>query len=199
MTWCHRRSITSSWNLSTNVSWPSSAFRALLGYQLNSWWETPSLPIDDLNYHRQHSCLPQHKLVHIILEIHPFWHADGLLLSPSATPSSFPCWNCMTYFLSCFRWILRVSEVWHFPDDHVNTIPKHVCGTPIINKNIGSAMLTVLDQLSKHRCMGKPHKFLAPCLNGLILGALSCSAFPWESYTLTLGYKHLSFPLVWLS
>ena len=29
------------------------------------------------------------------------------------------------------------------------------------------------------------------CLNGLILGALSCSAFPWESYTLILGYKHI--------
>ena len=59
------------------------------------------LPLDDLCYHRQHSCLPQHKLVHIILEIHPIWHVDGLWLSPSATPSSFPCWNCMTYFIIC--------------------------------------------------------------------------------------------------
>jgi hypothetical protein len=32
---------------------------------------------------------PQHKLVHIILEIHPFWHVDGLQLNPSATSSSF--------------------------------------------------------------------------------------------------------------
>ena len=44
LTWCHRRSITSSWNLSTNVSWSSSTFWALPGYQLNSWWEIPSLP-----------------------------------------------------------------------------------------------------------------------------------------------------------
>ena len=44
LTWCHRRSITSSWNLSTNVSWSSSAFGALPGYQLNSWLEIPSFP-----------------------------------------------------------------------------------------------------------------------------------------------------------
>ena len=44
LTWCHRRSITPPWNLSTNVSWPSSTFWALPGYQLNSWWEIPSLP-----------------------------------------------------------------------------------------------------------------------------------------------------------
>ena len=43
LAWCHRRPITSSWDLSTNVSWSSSAFWALLGYQLNSWWEMPSL------------------------------------------------------------------------------------------------------------------------------------------------------------
>ena len=32
----------------------------------NSGWEIPSLPLDELCYHRQHSCLPQHKLVHIL-------------------------------------------------------------------------------------------------------------------------------------
>ena len=58
-----------------------------------------------------------------------------------------------------------VSKVRPFPDDHVNAIPKHVCGTPNINKNIGSAMLNLLDQLSKHHFMGKPHKFLAPLSN----------------------------------
>ena len=58
LTWCRRRSITSSWNLSTNVSWSSSTFRAPQGYQLNSWWEIPPLPLDDLCYHRQHYCLP---------------------------------------------------------------------------------------------------------------------------------------------
>ena len=44
LTWCRRWLITSSWNLSTNVSWSSSTFRAPQGYQLNSWWEIPSLP-----------------------------------------------------------------------------------------------------------------------------------------------------------
>ena len=43
-TWCHRWSITSSWDLSTNVSWSSSAFWALPRYLSNSWWEIPSLP-----------------------------------------------------------------------------------------------------------------------------------------------------------
>ena len=32
----------------------------------NSGWEIPSLPLDELCYHRQHYCLPQHKLVHIL-------------------------------------------------------------------------------------------------------------------------------------
>ena len=148
LTWCRRRLITSSGNLSTNVSWSSSTFWALPGYQSNSWWEIQSLPLDDLCYHRQYSCLPQHKLVHIVLEIHPFWHVDGLLLSPSATPSSFPCWNCMTYFLSCFRWILGVSKVWPLLENHVNDISKHVNGTPIFNRNIWSTMLNFIYHLS---------------------------------------------------
>ena len=42
--WCRRWAIISSWNLSTNVSWSSSTFWALPRYQLNSWWEIPSLP-----------------------------------------------------------------------------------------------------------------------------------------------------------
>ena len=45
LTWCRRWLITSSWNLSTNVSWSSSTLWALPGYQLNSWWEIPSLPL----------------------------------------------------------------------------------------------------------------------------------------------------------
>ena len=44
LTWCHCRSITSSCNLSTNVSWSSSTLWALPGYQSDSWWEIPSLP-----------------------------------------------------------------------------------------------------------------------------------------------------------
>ena len=45
LTWCRCWLITSSWNLSTNVSWSSSTLWALPGYQLNSWWEIPSLPL----------------------------------------------------------------------------------------------------------------------------------------------------------
>ena len=41
-----------------NLSWSSSTFWVPPGYQLNSWWEIPSLPLDDLCYHRQHSCFP---------------------------------------------------------------------------------------------------------------------------------------------
>ena len=44
LTWCHRRWIAFSWNLSTNMLWSSQQFWALLGYQSNSWWEIPSLP-----------------------------------------------------------------------------------------------------------------------------------------------------------
>ena len=58
LTWCHHQPITSSWNLSTIVSWSSSTFWALPEYQLNSWWEIPPLPLYDLCYHRQHYCLP---------------------------------------------------------------------------------------------------------------------------------------------
>ena len=44
LTWCRRWLITSSWTLATNVSWISSTFWALPGYQLNSCWVIPSLP-----------------------------------------------------------------------------------------------------------------------------------------------------------
>ena len=58
LTWCHCRSITPSWNLSTILSWSSSTFWTLPVYQSNSWWEIPSLPLDGLCYHQQHFCLP---------------------------------------------------------------------------------------------------------------------------------------------
>ena len=44
--------------LDKNFSWSSSTFWVLPGYQLNSWWEIPSLPLDELCYHRQLYCLP---------------------------------------------------------------------------------------------------------------------------------------------
>ena len=63
LTWCHRRWSTSSWNLSTNMSWSSWTFWALPRYLSNSWWKIPSLPLNDLCYHRQHSCLPNTNLI----------------------------------------------------------------------------------------------------------------------------------------
>ena len=44
LTWCCRWLITSSWNLSTNVSWSSSTLWSLPGYQSDSWREIPCLP-----------------------------------------------------------------------------------------------------------------------------------------------------------
>ena len=41
-----------------NLSWSSSTFWVPLGYQLNPWWEMPSLPLDELCYHWQHSWFP---------------------------------------------------------------------------------------------------------------------------------------------
>ena len=64
-----------------------------------------------------------------------------------------PWGNCKTYSTSCSWWILCVSKVRPLLEDHVNAISKHVCGTPIFNKNIWSTMLNFLYQLSKHRCM----------------------------------------------
>ena len=53
-------------------------------------------------------------------------------------------------------------------EDHVDAILKHVCGTPIFNKNIGSTMLNSPYQLSKHRCTGNVMKFLSPFLKGFL-------------------------------
>ena len=60
LTWCQRQSITSSWNLSTNVSWSSSTSWALPSYISNSWWEIPSSPLNGLCYHRPLYCLLFH-------------------------------------------------------------------------------------------------------------------------------------------
>ena len=67
LVWCRRWSITSSWSFSTNVSWYSSASRALVGYRPNAWWEIPSLTLDDMCYRRQPSCLPSYtNVVHVL-------------------------------------------------------------------------------------------------------------------------------------
>ena len=56
--WCRWWLIIFSWNPSTNVSWSSSTFWALLGYQSKSWWEMPSSSLGNLSCHRQHPYLP---------------------------------------------------------------------------------------------------------------------------------------------
>ena len=61
----------------------------------------------------------------------------------SARLSFLPWGNCKTYSISCSWWILCVSKVRSLPNDHVNVISKHVCGTPIFDKNIWSPMLNV--------------------------------------------------------
>ena len=67
LTWCHRWSITSSWNLATNLSWTSSTFWALPRYLSNSWWEIASFALDGLGYHPQHYCIPSNtKLVPVL-------------------------------------------------------------------------------------------------------------------------------------
>ena len=88
----------------------SSSFQTFPGYQPNSWWEIPSLP--------------------------PRW----IFAEPVGPILIFPLLKLYDLFYKLFPMGPCVSKVRPFPDDHVNAIPKHVCGTPNINKNIGSAM-----------------------------------------------------------
>ena len=67
LAWCWRWAIISSWNLSTKVSWSSSTFWALPGYQSISWCEIASFDPDDLNYHPQHSCIPSNTKLVLVL------------------------------------------------------------------------------------------------------------------------------------
>ena len=122
-----------------------------------------------------------------------------VIVSFSARLSILPWGNCKTYSTSCSWWILRVSRVWTLLEDHVNDISKYVCGTPIFNKNVCSIMVNFLYRLSKHRCMGNVMKFLSPYINGFLLSILSwisCSACPWEGYTLKYVFKHIFLSIV---
>ena len=67
LAWCCRWAIISSWNLSTKVSWLSSTFWALPGYQSISWCEIASFDPNDLNYHPQHSCIPSNTKLVLVL------------------------------------------------------------------------------------------------------------------------------------
>ena len=59
-----------------------------------------------------------------------------VMLSFLGSLAILPWGNFKTYSISCSWWILCVSKVWYLLEDHVNAISKHVCGTPIFNKNI---------------------------------------------------------------
>ena len=117
-----------------------------------------------------------------------------VIVSWSARLAILPWGNCKTYSISCSWGILCVSIAWSLPDDHVNAILKHVCGTPVFNKNIWSATLNFHDQLSKHHCMGKPHQSL-PILSerlhtwSLIVYIMLCLSmgriYPWN-----MCFKH---------
>ena len=68
----------------------------------------------------------------------------AVIASFLASLTILPWGNCKTYSTSCSWWILRVSKVWSSPDDHVNAISKHVCGTSIFDQKIWSTMLKFL-------------------------------------------------------
>ena len=112
-----------------------------------------------------------------------------LIDSFSARLSIHPWGNCKTYSTSYSWWILRVSKVWSSPEDHVTAISKHVNGTPIFNRNIWSPMLNVSCSIIQTPLYGQCHEISLPYLKSFlhyILSWISCSACPWEGYTLEI-------------
>ena len=107
----------------------------------------------------------------------------------SARLSIHPWGNCKTYSTSYSRWILRDSKVWSSPEGHVNAVSKHVCDTLIFNKNIRSPMLNVSCSITQTPLYGQCHANYLPYLKSFlhyILTWISCSACPWEGYTLEI-------------
>ena len=80
----------------------------------------------------------------------------------SARLSILPWGNCKTYSTSCSWWILCVARVWPLLENHVNAISKHVCGTPIFNKNIWSPMLNVSCSIIQIPLYGWCHEISLP-------------------------------------
>ena len=113
-----------------------------------------------------------------------------------------PWGNCKTYSISHSWWILRVSRVWPLPEDHVNAISKHVCGTLIFNKNIWSTMLKFPYQLSKHHWMGNVMRFLSPHLKRVFY-FISCHGYHalfvlGKDIPLKYVFKHIFLSIVLL-
>ena len=109
LTWCRRRSITSSWTLATKVSW-SSTFWAHPGYQLDSWWEIPSLPrwivLSSTTLLPSH----QHKLVHV------WCYTLSSLLSSNC--SSLPWSITILYVKNVLRFVPPLENSWHRNTSH---------------------------------------------------------------------------------
>ena len=61
LTWCDRGSITSSWNLSTNVSWSPSTFWCSSRISIELMMRNTILALDDLCCHRPLYCVPSNK------------------------------------------------------------------------------------------------------------------------------------------
>ena len=102
--------------------------------------------------------------------------------------SILPWWNCKTYSISCSWWILCVSKIWHLLENHVNAISKHVCGTPIFNKNTWSSMLNVSCSIILTPLYGKYHEIYLPLPKGFstlypVMDIMLCLSlgriYPW--------------------
>ena len=101
--------------------WSTSTFWLPLRWQLNSWWEIPSLTFNDLSYHWQPPCLISNTC--LIMS----WLYLGLLAIPAIV-----LWVFLVIFNSN-----------PYLEHHVNATSKHDWGIPNINKNIGSTLSNV--------------------------------------------------------
>ena len=89
LTWCHRWLITSSWNLSTIVSWSSSTLWALTGYQ-SKMRNTILSPRWFVLSSTTFLLFPLHKLVHIILAYNLFDMSMDCYWTHRPPPHLFP-------------------------------------------------------------------------------------------------------------
>ena len=151
LTWCHRRSITSSWNLSTIVSC-SSTFWALPAYQSNS----------DKNYH------PWPSMIWVVIDnpLSSFQHIfDHVLIIPWT-----PCYSCncslsiscdlqLKLFLEYLLWSSTQTTTWNT----MLMLPQSMTEVfRISTRTLEAHCRMFLDLLSKHRCMGNIMILIAP-------------------------------------
>ena len=181
--WCTTRSARPCyycWWHSSNHRWtgtlpigpPHSTSRKMVLFVPHPWY--------------QRCC--QHKLIGYSLTCLAYMIVQDVTALPTFTPHGGTTTHSFTG-LKPDSHVHPISKVWSSPEDHVNSISKHVNGTPIFNRNIWSTMLNFIYQLSKHRCMGNVMNNPLPYLKSFlhyILTWISCSAYPWEGYTLEI-------------